>query len=145
MHPHIQQLKEQLEKAIQLKDRVVAVYLFGSFLKRTPKGTSDVDLAFLVDVKHYVDDSVKATSPAYLIAARVGMALDVETDVIIMNGASIEIAYEIITTGRCLYNNDQDRRLEHECKIKGMYFDFKPFLMELRSNRLDRIQVNRGA
>lgn len=142
MPPHIQKLKEQLEKAIQLKDRVVAVYLFGSFLKRTPKGTSDVDLAFLVDEKHYVADPVMATSPVYIIAARVGMALDMETDVTILNSSSLEIAYEVITTGRCLHKADNDRSLEYECKIRGMYFDFKPFIMELRSNRLNRIQGN---
>lgn len=142
--PHIQKLKEQLEKAIQLKDRVAAVYLFGSFLKKTPKGTSDVDLAFLIEEKTYALDPVKAVSPAYIIAARIGMELNMETDVTILNAASLEIAYEVITTGRCLHNTDNDRRLEYECKIRGMYFDFKPFIMELRSNRLDRIQVNRG-
>ena len=140
---HIQKIKEQLEKTIQLKDRVVAVFLFGSFLKRSPKGTSDIDLAFLVDEKHYASDPVMACAPAYMTATRVGMALDMETDVTILNSSSLEIAYEIITTGRCLHATDQDRRLEYECKIRGMYFDFKPFIIELRSNRLDRIQAKR--
>jgi hypothetical protein len=30
-------------------------------------------------------------------------------------------------------------RMEYELKIKGMYFDFKPFLEDLRSKRLARI------
>jgi hypothetical protein len=53
------------------------------------------------------------------------------------------MAYEIITTGRCLHYTDNDKRLEYECKIRGMYFDFKPLLTELRAGRLGRIQAKR--
>ena len=140
--PHIQKLKEQLLDAIQPEDDIAAVYLFGSFLKKDYANSSDVDLAFLVDEKKYVIDPVKAVSPVYIIAARIGMALDMETDVTILNAASLEIAYETMTTGKCIYDTDQDKRLEYECKIKGMYFDFMPFIMELRLRRLDRIHGN---
>ena len=38
------------------------------------------------------------------------------------------VAYEAVATGRCLYEIDQDRRLEYECKIRGLYFDFMPLI-----------------
>ena len=38
--------------------------------------------------------------------------------------------------GRCIYESDPDSRLQYELKIKGMYFDFKPFLDELRAKRM---------
>jgi len=62
-----------------------------------------------------------------------------KTDVIILNSSSLEIAYEVIKTGRCLYEYDIDIRLEYEAKIRGMYFDFRPFLMDFRSKTKERI------
>jgi hypothetical protein len=67
------------------------------------------------------------------------MQLDRETDVTILNSASLEMAYEVVTSGKCLFELDPDMRMEYELKIKGMYFDFKPFPEELRAKRLARI------
>ena len=115
---------------------IVAIYLFGSFLRgETGKG-SDIDLAFLLDEKAYKSDPIIAMSPAHLIAAKVGMQLDRETDVTILNSASLEMAYEVVTSGKCLFELDPDLRMEYEIKIKGMYFDFRPFLEELRAKSL---------
>ena len=118
---------------------IVAVYLFGSFLKNKINKKSDIDLAFLLDEIAHKSDPIEAMSPAHLIAARVGMKFDKETDVTILNSASLEIAYEVVPTGRCIYELNSDQRLEYETKIKGMYFDFKPFLEELRARSLTRL------
>ena len=115
---------------------IVFVYLFGSILKGNAGKTSDIDLAFLLDEKAYKSDAIIAMSPAHLIAAKVGTQLDRETDVTILNSSSLEIAYEVVTTGKCLFEIDQDLRMEYEIKIKGMYFDFRPFLEELRAKSL---------
>lgn len=115
---------------------IVAVYLFGSFLKRKISKNSDIDLAFLLDEVAQNSDPIDAMSSAHLIAARVGMKLDKETDVTILNSASLEVAYEVVSTGRCIYELNSDQRLEYEAKIRGMYFDFKPFLQELRDRSL---------
>jgi hypothetical protein len=45
----------------------------------------------------------------------------------------------VITTGKLLYENDPDDRFEYEIALKGMYFDFKPFLDELRKYK--RVQT----
>ena len=124
---------------IQGETLIVSVYLFGSILKGNAGKTSDIDLAFLLDEKAYKSDAIIAMSPAHLIAAKVGMQLDRETDVTILNSASLEMAYEVVTSGKCLFELDPDMRMEYELKIKGMYFDFKPFLEDLRSKRLARI------
>ena len=115
---------------------IVSVYLFGSFIKGNAGKASDIDLAFLLDEKAYKSDPIVAMSPAHLIAAKVGMQLDSETDVTILNSASLEMAYEVVTSGKCLFELDPDMRMEYELKIKGMYFDFKPFLEELRAKSL---------
>ena len=118
---------------------IVAVYLFGSFLRGETEKGSDVDLAFLLEEKAYRSDPVMTMSPAHLIAAEVGKGFNKETDVIILNSASLEIAYEVITSGKCVYESELDLRLEYEIKIRGMYFDFRPFLDDLRARRLAQI------
>ena len=123
----------------QIDESVVAVYLFGSFIKSETQNASDIDLAFLLDEQAYKTDPISAISPAYLVAAGIAMHFDKETDVTILNSSSLEIAYEVITSGKCLFELDPDLRMEYEIKIKGMYFDFQPFLEELRSKRLARI------
>jgi hypothetical protein len=51
----------------------------------------------------------------------------------------LELAYEIMVTGKCIYELDSELRLDYEIKIRGMYFDFKPFLSELRLNSLSKL------
>jgi predicted nucleotidyltransferase len=139
---NISNIAKSLRKRIaemQGEPSIVSIYLFGSILKGNAGKTSDIDLAFLLDEKAYKSDAIFAMSPAHLIAAKIGTQLDRETDVTILNSASLEIAYEVVTTGKCLFEIDPDTRMEYELKIRGMYFDFKPFIEELRSKRIARI------
>jgi predicted nucleotidyltransferase len=126
----------RLIKAHATPGLVVAVHVFGSSLRSDFRDASDIDLAFLVDEQSYKKDPFEATAPAHMIAAGIGVALGRETDVLVLNSASLEMAYEIITTGFCIFEIDPDVRLEYEIKIKGMYFDFHPFLSELRARKI---------
>ena len=125
--------------ASQVDDSIVAVYLFGSSIKVGIEKAADIDLAFLLDEQAYKTDPIGAMSPAHLIAAGIGRHFDKETDVTILNSASLEIAYEVVTTGKCLYELDSDTRMQYEIKIRGMYIDFCPFLDGLRSKRIAQI------
>ena len=128
-------LKKQIAE-IQGESLIVSVYLFGSILKGNADKASDIDLAFLLDEKVYKSDPIITMFPAHLIAAHVGVEFNKETDVTILNSSSLEIAYEVVTSGKCLFELDLDLRMEYEIKIKGMYFDFRPFLEELRAKSL---------
>ena len=131
-------LRKQIAE-MQGETLIVSVYIFGSFLKGNAGKASDIDLAFLLDEKAYKSDPIIAMSPAHLIAAQVGMKFDRQTDVMILNSASLELAYEVITTGKRIYEIDPDLRIEYEIKIKGMYFDFRPFLEKLRAGSLAQL------
>ena len=114
-----------------------AIYIFGSVLdKKNFKQNSDIDIAFLVDKSLYKKDPLKASTDSYLISTQIGLTLERQTDVIILNSASIETAFQIISTGIIAYENNPENRIEYEIAIKGMYYDFKPFLDTLRSNSL---------
>ena len=128
-------LSASVAEAVSAADTafITAVYLFGSWVSGSATESSDLDIAFLLDEKAYREDPIHASAPAYLAAARVSEALACKTDVTVLNGSSLEMAYEIITSGRCIVETDPDRRIDYEIALKGMYFDFKPFLDELRN------------
>ncbi len=62
----------------------------------------------------------------------------------ILNSASLEMAFEIITRGECIYESDAEDRIQYELKVKGMYHDFKPFIDELRAGRLKGLSRRKG-
>jgi len=118
---------------------ILIVYLFGSHAHGEARDNSDIDFGALVDHQGYAQDPLGASSEAFVLAAKAGQLFDVATDVLILNNASLELAYEVVATGICLYHTDMDQRLEYESKIKGMYFDFAPFLKQLRAGVLARV------
>ncbi len=132
-------LQQCISEIISKKSNIIAVYVFGSVARAQEKDSSDIDLAFLLDEDHYKKDAFMATSPAYLAAAKASMKFDRKTDVLILNSASIEMAYQIITGGIRIYEKDKEERIEYEIKIRGMYFDFMPFIRELRSRCIARL------
>ncbi|RLC18929.1 MAG: hypothetical protein DRH93_16050 [Deltaproteobacteria bacterium] len=118
-------------------ESIKIAYVFGSILDETSfKSTSDIDLAFLLDQHLYRKDPLTASYHAYNISTEIGLALDKQTDVLILNSASIETAFQVITTGNALYEYNTEDRIQYEIALKGMYFDFKPFLNIVRSNTL---------
>lgn len=119
---------------------LIAIYLFGSYAAGSPNPRSDLDLAFLYDARTYRRDPFATSASAHLFAARLAVLLDLETDVVILNSASVELAYEVVTTGVCIFAADADKKVEHEILARSLYYDFKPFLDELRARRIQSIQ-----
>ena len=82
---------------------IVAVYLFGSFLKTKISKSSDNDFALLLDERSSKTDPIEAMSAAHLIAARIGMKFDKQTDVTILNSASLKFLM-MVSTGNVIMN-----------------------------------------
>jgi len=120
-------------EAILPSSEIITVYIFGSQVRGSIQNASDIDIAILFDEPAYKNDPIGTSAPAYLAATRVGLATALETDVTILNTASLEIAYEVITSGICLVNTDEEKKITYEITLRGMYYDFKPFLEEIRS------------
>jgi len=135
----IADVRGYLEKSLKDSRFIVVAYLFGSCAKGEAGKESDLDLAFLLDEKAYRSNRLAVLSKAYTTAGRMGMAFERKVDVTILNASSLEMAYEVVTTGCCVYELDVDRRMDYEVAIRGMYFDFRPFLEELRSRSLARL------
>ncbi|MBN1930202.1 MAG: nucleotidyltransferase domain-containing protein [Desulfobacterales bacterium] len=135
----IRELEIYLKEIIKDVSPIVAVYLFGSYAKGKEKAHSDMDLAFLFDEKAYKADPFEVTGQAYVTALQIGTKFGKETDAVILNSSSIELAYEAVTSRCCIYDADSDSRFEYEARVRGMYYDFMPFLVKLRSNFISRL------
>jgi len=125
------------------QSHVLVVYVFGSFARNQERAKSDIDLAFLVEPARYRMEAFEATVPVHMVAGKMGMKLDRVVDVTILNSASLEIEYEVVTCGKCLFELDSELRLEYELKVRGMYFDFQPFISELRTKRIAKLGSKR--
>ncbi|NJL58523.1 MAG: nucleotidyltransferase domain-containing protein [Desulfobacteraceae bacterium] len=126
-------LQQYINEIIQKKSNIFVVYVFGSVARAQENDSSDIDLAFCWMKIIIKKTRFMATSSAYLAAAKISGKFDRKTDVVILNSASIEMAYQIITRGVRIYEKDKNERI---IKIRGMYFDFMPFIRELRSRCL---------
>jgi uncharacterized protein len=133
-------LRDLLKEMVQGDPGIKAVYLFGSHADGTATRRSDIDLAFLFEEAGYRADPLDLFFRAQVIAANLGESLRRKTDAVLLNSSSLEMAYEIVTTGVCVYEADRDDRAVYEARVMGLWFDFKPFVEELRALFLASLQ-----
>ncbi len=128
-----------ISDSVEARQSIKTVYLYGSVLHQDKfRPNSDIDLAFLLTPALYKQDPLIYSAPAYMAANEISGMLNRKTDVVILNAASIETAYLAVTTGIVIYEADHENRLEYEAALRGMYFDFKPFLQQLRAQSMQR-------
>lgn len=139
-------LNNYISDCMEAQKTIIAAYLFGSALyPQKFQSNSDIDLAFLLERSLYKEDPLINSAPAYMAATEIGLMLERQTDVIILNSASIETAYQSLTTGRLIYEADHESRLEYEAVLRGLYFDFKPFLEKLRAKSMRHPDIRESA
>ena len=99
------------------------VYLFGSQVTGQTGPMSDYDLAIFDESG---EDEVEVQARfQYAIAKH----LDTErVDVVLIHHAPIELAYQIIASGKLLYQKNLLTRVEVESRILGKYGDYLPVL-----------------
>jgi predicted nucleotidyltransferase len=127
----VEALKDDLLTILAHFEKVCLVYLFGSQVDGNLGPMSDYDLAALVD-RDADERRVQA-----LLAHELACALQTDrVDVVLLNHASIELAYAIIAEGKLLYERDVATRVEYEAKVLGRYGDLLPVLRRQREDIL---------
>jgi len=97
-------VKRCMQQTPSARETIRAAYLFGSVLDEDRfKSGSDIDLAFLLENSEYAADPLTASYDAYHISTQMSFETGRRTDVVILNAASVETAYQVITTGELLY------------------------------------------
>jgi len=134
----VNSLKLRLKAAI-LPHSIVAVYIYGSILKGKFRTESDVDIAFLPLPGLSNQRKLRLISKVEAVFTTLlkDIGIDKEVSVLDMRGkyTSIELLYRIVSEGMLLYDIDISQRLEFENTVKREYFDFAPYLKNLRERK----------
>jgi predicted nucleotidyltransferase len=127
----VQALQDELSTILPELEGVCLVYLFGSQVEGNLGPMSDYDLALLVD------RAVDGRRVLAQLAHKVARALQTDrVDVVLLNRASIELAYAIIAQGKLLYEQDVATRVEYEATVLSRYGDYLPVLRGQRDDIL---------
>ncbi len=118
------ELRERILEAVKGHPRLLAVYFFGSRAYGKPSKKSDFDLAVLFREGHSLDDLLDVT-----IALARSLDVDYDAlDVVALNSAPVELAFEVIAKGKLIYSASEDARVEFEVRAMREYLDLKPYL-----------------
>jgi len=104
-------------------EEVAVAYLFGSRARGDFKEKSDFDFAILLS---------KSFKNPYDFVRLLGKLADVlnvgdeKVNLIVLNDASLELAYKVISEGSVIFERDPERRVDFEVRILKLYLDFKP-------------------
>jgi predicted nucleotidyltransferase len=124
-------LRQAIIDNLQHVPQISLIYLFGSQAEGHVGPLSDYDLGVLVD---------QPESAAYVrsrLAFELGRRIATQKiDIVLLNRASIDLAFAVISRGKLLYQRDDAERIEYEAKVMGLYFDYLPVLRSQRDDIL---------
>lgn len=112
-------------EALSGQTDVIVAYLFGSVARGQARPDSDIDIAVLLDAD---------LDPRDLVLRQLDlMALlephsDHEVQVVLLNTASPQLAYEAIKNSIRLTQRSEKERVAFEVRAMKRYFDIKPML-----------------
>ncbi|MEJ2249894.1 MAG: nucleotidyltransferase domain-containing protein [Candidatus Lokiarchaeota archaeon] len=118
-------------KKIAQKYNLSLIYLFGSKAIKKDSKLSDTDIAVLPkdgvkkDRKDLVLDLIFEFSQLFHSD---------KIDLLVLEGSSLSIQYNVISEGKLLYANNPDVRSDYETRIIKLYLDFKKFEEEYYEN-----------
>ncbi len=74
----------------------------------------------------------------YSLAHKLAVLLVTDkVDLVVLNGAPVELSYAVITTGLVAYEVSATERVEYEASILSRYGDFLPILRQQRNEILE--------
>ena len=101
--------------------RVRLVFLFGSTAAPDRENVRDIDLGIWTETALDLRELLRLREKAE-------RGLGLELDLVLLNEASVVLAWEVVKYGECLYAADPDEELQFVTRSKHRYWDFKPFL-----------------
>lgn len=122
-----------------LPDGLIAIYLYGSSVRGKLRAESDIDIAILPSHKTTDEQRLILISQVEGAIAKLLKENGIQRDISIVNlrdkFLSLTLQYKIITSGFLLYERESTERLEFENYVKREYFDFAPYLSQLRKRK----------
>jgi streptomycin 3"-adenylyltransferase len=135
-----------------MPEELIAVYLYGSSVTGKLRVESDIDIAILPSYKTTEDERLIIISQVEGIIAKLLREKGIRREISIVNLRdkffTLTLQYRIVTEGLLLYEKGAMERLEFENSVKREYFDFAPYLAQLRKRKYgdlyEKVGVNRG-
>lgn len=127
-------LSRRLSSYFSKYEEVDVAYLFGSVARGDFTEESDLDFAVLLS-RGFSDpyDLVRLISD---LAEALGVN-DEKINLVVLNDASLELAYKVVSEGVILYERDVEKRVDFEVKTLKFYLDFKPVLEQTRKSSVE--------
>lgn len=122
---------------------VAGVYLFGSQAENGTVGKlSDFDVAVLFkNPKNVFGDTSEIYGKLYdIFSETFDLSGFKNIDIILLPNASLQLRYNIVTTGKILYSGDIEAILDHKEKTMMEYADFAPARNFFNRAILERIK-----
>lgn len=117
------------------------VYLFGSHAEGVAGPTSDIDIGVVLRNPSMAPGDISALySDLYDIFTDCFDMSNFRTiDIVLLQRASLELRFDVVTHGIVLYEYSSDFRSEFEEQTAALYRDFKPILEQFNDAILERI------
>lgn len=119
-------LRQRLREYFASREEVRLAYLFGSRAGGKTGPLSDFDFGVLLT------DDADPDARYHLAGELAGLLGVPRVDVIPLEKAPIELAYNVVATGERLYEQDVATRVDFEAKVLSKYGDYLPVLRRQR-------------
>lgn len=116
------------------RHEVVAAYLFGSVARGEARTGSDVDIGVLL--RDGKPGTLEEFDVVFVIQDELERRCACAVDVVVMNGAPLDLLHRILRDGVLLLDREPLRRMEFELQTRTSYFDFLPLLLRYRQTVL---------
>lgn len=123
---------------LQSRPEIVAAYLFGSVAAGRAHKFSDVDIALLlaegVESRRAWDLMLEAMGEAESVFGR-------RADVVILNDVGLVFTFQVLKSGKVIFERDRDARCRFEMRARSEYYDYQPYLQYQRTEFLKRLKT----
>ncbi len=123
-----EELAKRLSSSFSKYGVVDVAYLFGSRARGNFTEESDFDFAILLSKEF--DDPYDLVRLIHDLAVALGVK-DEKINMVILNDASLELAYKVISEGIIIYERNVEKRVDFEVNTLKFYLDFKPVLDQM--------------
>lgn len=110
-------LVTQIHEALSKEPRIKLAYVLGSIISGRVKADSDFDLVVVVD------DATKINyDQIYQLISNLKFPKDLDLSIVDKNSSPLFL-FQIISTGKCVYQRSEEERVFFEADVLKIYYD----------------------
>ncbi len=120
----LKEIGATLNCALQKRDEIRVVYLFGSQARGTVANSSDIDIGVLLN-ENFVKESVYGYR-ADLTAELISLLRTDKIDLVVLNHAPPLLSHRVVRDGIVIHCKDESERIAFEVKMLNRFLDTAP-------------------